>query len=591
MRSMLRKVVSEASRLTVIVLLSALGLAVHGQAESSPPPRRAVEPTKGTISGKIVNENGEPMVGATLLVRRVNALTTGRMSSTDTEGSFLINNLDPGLYTIFANAPGYTAVPSDPDAPTYYRIGDSVRIELKRGGVITGTVTNGAGEPVIAVRVRATMTRDSKGTVPRMASFVLVEQLTDDRGIYRIYGLASGTYLVSAGGSSSQSFQLNPYDLDIPTYAPSSTRDTAAEVTVASGTVSNVDIRYRGEPGYTISGIVKVRGTNGASISLAPAGGSFMPGSAAFQIPGSRGFAFNGIGDGEYDLVAQEVTTGQTSAIPEMAFSEPTRVTVKGASVTGIELITKPLASVSGRVLMEPSKAPECQGKRPLVLTETLVQFRRHEKDIEKQDSLTLRITGTSASPDTTGAFLLRNLLPGRYQFEPRFYARYWYLHSITRNNAPATAAQKPVAALKMDAAAKWMVVKSGEQLKNLTITLAEGAASLRGRLSSAEIPAGLSLYLVPAEPDKAEDVLRFFVTEIAADGTFALNNLPPGRYLVLAHAAGAETATLAKLRLPESATARTKLRRTAETQKSEIDLNPCQNLTDYQIKYGSESH
>ena len=585
MRSMLRKVVSEASQLAVMVLLSALGLAVHGKAQSSPPPRSSVETTIGTISGKIVNENGEPMAGATLLVRRVDAFTTGRISSTDTEGSFLINNLDPGLYTILPNAPAYTAAPSDPDAPTYYRIGDSVRIEVIRGGVITGTVTNGAGEPVIAVRVRAIMTRDSEGQVPRMASFGLVENLTDDRGIYRIYGLAPGTYVVSAGGSSSQSFQLNPYDSDIPTYAPSSTRDNAVEVTVASGEDSNVDIRYRGEPGYTISGKVKVVSTNGASITLAPAGGSFMPGSGAFQMPGNRGFAFNGIGDGDYDLVAQEVTTGQTSAIPQMAFSEARRVTVKGASVTGIELIPKPLASVSGRVLVEPSKAPECQGKRPLLLTETLVQFRRHEKDIKKDESLMPRIMGTSASPDTTGAFLLRNLLPGRYQFEPRFYARYWYLRSITSKNAPANMAQKPVAAPTMDAAANWMVVKSGEQLTNLTITLAEGAASLRGRLASAEPPGGLSLYLVPAEADKAQDVLRFFVTEITADGTFALSNLPPGRYLVLAHAAGPETATLAKLRLPESATARTKLRRTAETQKSEIDLKPCQNLTDYQIK------
>ena len=175
-------------------------------------------------------------------------------------------------------------------------------------------------------------------------------------------------------------------------------------------------------------------------------------------MPGSRGFAFNGIGEGDYDLVAQEVTTGQTSAI-----SEPKRVTVKGASVTGIELTTKPLASITGRVLVEPSKALECKGKRPLLLTEILVQLQRHEKDIEKHDSLIRRVMSTSASPDISGAFLLRNLLPGRYQFEPRFYSRYWYLHSITRNNAPATTVQKPVAALKLDAAASWTVVKSGE--------------------------------------------------------------------------------------------------------------------------------
>ena len=35
----------------------------------------------------------------------------------------------------------------------------------------------------------------------------------------------------------------------------------------------------------------------------------------------------------------------------------------------------------------------------------------------------------------------------------------------------------------KADAASTWTVVKFGEQLSNVTITLAEGAASVRGRL------------------------------------------------------------------------------------------------------------
>ena len=566
----------------LIVVLGALGFA-HGLAQSSPA-ARAGEPVKGTISGTIVNDKGEPMVGATLFIRPVNAFTTGRMSTTDTEGSFLINNLDSALYTIVANAPGYTARPSDPEAPTYYRIGDSVRIELIRGGVITGTVTNTAGEPVVAVRVKATMIRDTKGQVRRTGSFVVLEQLTDDRGIYRIYGLAPGTYVVSAGGSAFQSFQLNPYDLDIPTYAPSSTRDNAAEVTVTSGEVANADVRYKGEPGYTISGIVKVGGTEGASVTLAPVGSSIGPGSRTFQTPGNRGFAFNGIADGDYDLVAQEVNARGFPAIPEIALSEPRRVTVKGASVRGVELITKPLGSISGRVLVEPSNAPECKGKRPLLLTETIIQLRRHEKDAESQDLVARRVMGGSASPESTGAFLMRNLLPGRYQFEPRFYSRYWYVQSITRSNSRASAAEKPLAATGIDAAANWMVLKSGEQMKNLTITIAEGAASLRGRLS--EFLPGVSLYLMPAERDKAHDVLRFFVTDLAADRTFALNNLPPGRYLILAHPTAAETATVAKLRLPESATARTRLRRIAEMQKNEVELRPCQNLTDYQIKY-----
>jgi hypothetical protein len=132
-------------------------------------------------------------------------------------------------------------------------------------------------------------------------------------------------------------------------------------------------------------------------------------------------------------------------------------------------------------------------------------------------------------------------------------------------------------------------VAKSGEQIRNITITLAEGAASIRGRLTVAEgaiVQSGTNLYLVPAEPDKATDVLRFFVSEVSSDGTFTFNNLPPGKYLALTQAnVDGQISTLAKLREPEAATARAKLRRSAEAKKTEVELKPCQNLTDYKLK------
>ena len=424
--------------------------------------------------------------------------------------------------------------PADPTAPTtYYRIGDSVNLQLTRGGVITGVVTNALGEPVIGVRVRATMIRDAKGQRPPMPFFG-PDQSTDDRGIYRLYGLVPGTYLVSAGGFTPfQTSQLNPYEMDIPTYAPSATRDNAAEVSVRGGEESTVDIRYRGDSGHTISGTVKVSGNNSANISLLPVGGTIMPIGTTFQGPGARGFAFSGLSDGEYELVAQEyLQAPRQDGLPMMLVSEPKRVVVKGANVSGIELVAKPLSSISGRVVLATSKIPECQGKRQPLFTETLVQLRRPERDVEKEGFPYLRQFGGSGSPDSTGAFVMRNVSPGRYQFDPRFYARYWYLQSMTLSTAPATTQKSQTS--RIDAAANWTVLKAEEQLTNLTITLAEGAASIRGKLATTEPPPGMLLFLVPAEQDKAADVLRFFVTEIAADGTFALNNLPPGRYWLL---------------------------------------------------------
>src|SRR6185295_17706410 len=199
------------------------------------------------------------------------------------------------------------------------------------------------------------------------------------------------------------------------------------------------------------------------------------------------------------------------------------------------------------------------------------------EKDTEKEDLLVLRFLVSSATPDANGAFQLRNLAPGRYLFEPRFYARYWYLQSITTTSGTP----KPQ---KIDAAANWTTVKSGEQVSNLLITLAQGAASIRGRVvvqEGATLPA-TSIYLVPAEPDEANDVLRYFMSDVGDDQTFTFNNLPPGRYFTYLDT---RTTTLTKFRQPEAAPERLKVRKSAETKKNEIELKPCQNLADYQLK------
>ncbi|HET7113381.1 MAG TPA: hypothetical protein VFI57_07040, partial [Pyrinomonadaceae bacterium] len=417
------------------------------------------------------------------------------------------------------------------------------------------------------------------------------ERSTDDRGMYRIYGLAPGTYIVSAGGGpGGQTYQLNPYENDVPTYAMSSTRDGATEFTVRGGDETTADIRYRNDPGHTVSGTVKVSGTNGASVMLMPLDGSFMPVANAMQTPG-RGFELSGVGDGEYHLIAAELPMSpvMTSTMPDISTSEPKRIVVKGADISGIELTTRPPSSISGRISLEPSKAPECQGKRRPLFAETLIDLVRHDKDAEA--SPLYRIMSSGVSPDPKGAFVFRNLTPGRYRLNPNFHARFWYLQSISIG---ASAAAPPpgvrTSAPKIDPAASWTAIKAGEQVSNVTITLAEGAASIRGRVPVAEgstIPAGTAVYLVPAETDKAADVLRYFVANVSGDGTFALNSLPPGRYWsVLQNPIQVEIATIAKLRSPESAEARTKLRRTAESQKSDVELKPCQSLVDYQLSF-----
>jgi len=204
--------------------------------------------------------------------------------------------------------------------------------------------------------------------------------------------------------------------------------------------------------------------------------------------------------------------------------------------------------------------------------------------------------TAANGTPGKTGDFFLNKLGPGPYRLDTRFFAKYWYLRAFS---APPAAAAHPAAKgagvtsnQPIDVARSGLMLQLGSRVSGMMIALAEGAASVRGRVAAGEdkkTPAGLSLYIVPAEKDKADDVLHFFTTPIADDGTFGLNNLPPGHYWAIARFPSADEARIDwKLRLPDQAQNRVKLRRDAEAAKIEIELKPCQNLTDYQLPFGT---
>jgi hypothetical protein len=140
------------------------------------------------------------------------------------------------------------------------------------------------------------------------------------------------------------------------------------------------------------------------------------------------------------------------------------------------------------------------------------------------------------------------------------------------------------------DAARSGITLKFGERVSGLTVTLAEGAASLRGAVKTAageRIPPKLYLYLAPAEKENAEDVLRFFITPVSADGAFGFNNLPPGRYCVLARvAADNEPRPISRLRAPEETDMRTQIRRAAEAAKAAVEFKPCENVSTFELPF-----
>jgi len=568
-----------------LLLLILLGLHAITRAQTPDEDKATRENRKGSITGRVVNQSGQPLAN-TMVILRSYGQAEGGMAFTDVEGNFKVTGLAPAAYLISVYAATYVPVPRDPDVNPigYYHIGDSARIEMMKGGVITGTVRRANGEPVVSVAIRAFMVRDGKGQPSRFADPVSQGQ-TDDRGVYRLYGLAPGTYVIATEGTYASGYGIQPYEGDAPTYAPSSTRDTAAEVTVNAGEeAANIDIRYRDDRGHAVSGRVTAansvdpsRGFNVTLLSVL--NGTEEASYVFYQSPDLGGFMFTGVADGEYNVFAAGYSPTNDTSI-----SEVRHIKVSGADITGIDLAVKPLASISGAVRLEDSKAAECQGKLRPVMDEVVVSTYHNEKTAPKELPQSVWDAGRPVTPDKQGSFLLRNLAAGQYRFVTRPLAKYWYLKSISwPPGAKAAQINQP-----LDAAKDWTTIKTGDKYSGLIITFAAGAASIEGRIeprADQKTWSRLFVYLTPVEAEKREDVLRYFVSLAGDDGSFRVSNVPPGRYWIVAKAAAEnDTNMLSKLRLPDGNELRARILRESETGKTETELKPCQNVTDYRL-------
>lgn len=127
-------------------------------------------------------------------------------------------------------------------------------------------------------------------------------------------------------------------------------------------------------------------------------------------------------------------------------------------------------------------------------------------------------------------------------------------------------------------------------QSKSLIVTPTEGAASVRGKIipatAGAKLPAHLRVHAIPAERERADAVLHYAQVNANSDGSFTLTNLAPGKYWLHARVnSDDEATTLPPRPAAWDNTERARLRREAEAAKVEIELQPCQRVSNYEIK------
>ncbi|MFN0107387.1 MAG: carboxypeptidase regulatory-like domain-containing protein, partial [Blastocatellia bacterium] len=531
-----------------------------GAALAQTPVEKADSKNKGVITGRVIGEDGQPLAGASVQAQSRTGVSRNVFTAED--GSFRLTGLSASNYRLSASLPAYVMSPMTGEAgePRFFRDGDSATITLVKGGVLTGRVTDANGQPIPGLQISAQRLRNAEGKLLNNFGYA---RRTDDRGIYRIFGLPSGTYVVrSEGSDSGWSWNADEQANDSTIYYPSSSRDAATELSVQPGVeLSGIDINYRAEPGRKVSG--KVFGaTNGQYFMTylrLPGSGETMHENfrsvAGSKLEDGIGFELRGIADGEYELSAE-----RTNGEDDGAVSPPRRVSVKGSDVTGVDLRLMPLASITGKVLFEDLPKPvtakdsACSKLRGGKIEESVVTASAEQTPAQLQQHAQLGYSAVTAE----GNFKIIRLFAARYRFSLQLPSEAWYVRSIVQ---PDSRSQRKLSL------ADGLTIKSGDKIKDVTVTLANGAATLSGKLKTdagKKPPANLRIHLIPAEKESAEDALRYFESKAAENGAFAFHHLPPGKYWLLTRASEEASIT--------DATKRSKLRREAEAVNTMIE-------------------
>jgi len=451
---------------------------------------------------------------------------------------------------------------------------------LKKGAAITGTVTNADGEPVVLVPIVATQIRNELG---RRNEYIYgFPRYTDDRGIYRLYGLPPGTYLIAAASKALRS-TMSPYEDHTPTYYPSSTREGATEVVVNYGSeATGIDIRYRGDAGHAISGWLMYHSPEVANVAFSVVlmrdwNDSVEAQTSARFRAAESAFSLNGVPDGDYHLVARLVSIQDDDG----ASSKRVPIKVRGHDITGMSINIMPLGSLSGRSILDPAaKSARCETKRVPAIEENMMSFTNLESDTDDESS---RYSSGLLSPDGQGDFVFQGLNPGRYRIDSRSVLdESWYIKTVTVPSPTNT----PV-----DIGGNGIIVRSGQRTNGVRVVLGQGAASVRGQVltekEGGSLPDHLRVYLVPSEQNFAEDLLRYIEADVQTDGSFKLLNAAPGKYWLIARPLPEEDL---KMRIPRpqawKSSSRAVLRREASAANVAIELKPCQRAADFQLRY-----
>jgi protocatechuate 3,4-dioxygenase beta subunit len=423
---------------------------------------------------------------------------------TDAEGRYRLTGVSPGSCSISVFAPAFVIA----DEGFFFRRGKTVNVAegenvenvdfaLTRGAVITGVVTQEKDGPVVECTIIA-YKLDAKGEIeypdPDQA-----RRDTDDRGVYRLFGLEPGRYVVAAFSGPARTFHPDAAE-----------QARARIVEVKSGEeAANIDIKVAPPvKGYVVTGRVVEADTGkpvpGIEVRCDATTQSATRWWGSVESDSLGRFRFENVPPNSYNAFTESEQGGALALGDEITFD------VVAGDVSDLEIRMPHGAIISGIVAIEGSNVPSLRAK--LARANLIAQG-----DSGSGTSI-IRPNGNGAvSPN--GTFKLSNVKPGKTRItmgpgSPNGFA----LLRVEHNGVEVDEFN----------------VNAGDQIAGVRLVFAYGAGVITGRIEvKGEPPPDLRLrveaYREGGVPDESPvngawvDGRRRFVLEGLAPGTYKL--------------------------------------------------------------------
>jgi len=500
------------------------------------PAATAQREAPASVAGRVTDgERGVAGITVALISndpsQRFRAVARGK---TDGDGRFFLSNVPPGRYQIVPYAPAFVVQGMTesypPGRPLMLLAGDEVKdidFRIERGGVITGRITGADGNPIVAEAVQVTPVEQNGRPQQQVRNvYDQRDQMTDDRGVYRIYGLQPGRYRVSVGqsGEGTGAVSFGRRRIFQRTYYPDVTEPAQARVIElkAGDEAENVDITL-GKPIKTFkaSGRFVIAETGELVPNLAYGYGTFdaagrrigMFGSG--QTSNARGeFQTEGLAPGRYAILnmpGQEISE---------FYTEPISFEIVDADVTGLVVKVKRGASISGVVQIE--------GVSDRALAARLLSQVRIYGWVEARDKTSPPFSQRPTPTGPDGGFRMPGLRPGKL--------RLGYMGDNIKGLS--------LSRVELNSAnvANGIDIAEGAQITGVRMVLTYGTGVITGQTSFLNgTPQPGSRVIAQARRPGEQTPGSFGRTvEVDARGFFRIEGLPPGEYEIFVRVFGA---------------------------------------------------